>query len=174
MKTRMMILMGALLFALATLAFGASTAAAAGRGPGVGNGTAPATGYGPGAHGQGWGGADASLVAVAAEQLGMTQTDLVAALQGGQTIGQVADAHNVARTAIVDAFLAPRAAALADRVSAGRLTQAQADQMLATMRTQVTARLDAPWTPRGAGAGTGTPAGTGTCDGTGPHGYGNR
>jgi hypothetical protein len=107
-------------------------------------------GYGPGNRG----GSQNSLVAVAARVLGMSQTDLIAQLDN-KTIAAVAKEKGVATSKIVDAFLAPRVEALRSAVSAGRLTQAQADQSLATMKANVTARLNNTWTPRGPGLGTG-------------------
>ncbi len=95
------------------------------------------------------GGPQQSLVAVAADTLGMTQADLIAQLQGGKTIAQVASEKNVALDTIVNAFVATRQAHMAQAVAAGRMTQEQADAMLATMRANVTARLSQPWSPRG-------------------------
>ena len=115
-------------------------------------------GMGPGmgmmGSGSRMGGYNNSLMAVAAEQLGMTQAELVTALNDGGTIAQVAQAHNVALDTIVNAFLAPRQELMAQRVAAGYLTQEQADQMLATMREQVTARLSEPFAA-GVGLGRG-------------------
>ena len=105
-----------------------------------------------------WGGPQNSLVAVAANVLGMNQTDLVAELND-KTIAQVAQEKGVATDTIVDAFLAPRVAAIQSAVEEGRLTQAQADQMLATMKAHVTERLSAAWTPLGPGTGSCVPAG---------------
>ncbi len=101
------------------------------------------------------GGSQQSLVAVAAQQLGVNQADLVVQLQGGKTIAQVASEKNVALDTIVNAFVATRQARMAQAVAAGRMTQAQADAMLATMRANVTARLSQPWSPQGPGAGAG-------------------
>jgi hypothetical protein len=114
----------------------------------------------------GMGGPQQSLVAVAAGKLGMTQADLIAQLQGGKTIAQVAAARNVAPNTIVDAFVATRQARMTEAVAAGRMTQAQADAMLATMRTNVTARLNQPWSPQGNGPGAGfvDQNGDGVCD----------
>ncbi len=129
-------------------------------------------GYGlGGGRGGAWGGPDNSLVAVAANVLGMDQTELVAALNSGQTIADVAKAKGVALDKIVDAFIARRAEALNQAVTDGRLTQAQADTMLATMKANVTAQLSAPHavTPRGTGLGTGfvDANGDGVCDNCG-------
>ncbi len=129
-------------------------------------------GYGlGGGRGGAWGGPDSSLVAVAANVLGVDQTELVAALNSGQTIADVAKAKGVALDKIVDAFLAQRAEALTQAVADGRLTQAQADTMLVTMKANVAAQLSAPHavTPRGNGIGTGfvDADGDGVCDNCG-------
>ena len=130
-------------------------------------------GYGMGMLMQGrMGGQSNSLVAVAAQTLNMSQTDLVAALNSGKTIADVANEKDVALDKIVDAFIAPRAQALQEAVSAGRLTQAQADANLAAMKANVTAQLSAEFTPRGYGAGTGfvDSDGDGVCDNMGTTG----
>jgi hypothetical protein len=118
------------------------------------------------------GGQSNSLVAVAAQTLDMTQTDLVAALNSGKTIAAVAEERGVALEKIVDAFIAPRAQMLQQAVTAGHLTQAQADANLATMKANVTAQLNAPFTPRGNGTGTGfvDSDGDGVCDNMGATG----
>ncbi len=104
-------------------------------------------------------GPDNSLVAVAATTLNVSQTDLVATLKTGKTIANVAAEKGVALDKIVDAFIAPRVNTLNSAVASGRITQAQADAMIAAMKANVTAQLNAPFTPRGYG--------DGTCDGTG-------
>jgi hypothetical protein len=137
------------------------------QGPGTdyGRGGMMAVGNGPG-YDRGNGGPQQSLVAVAAETLGMSQTDLVAELRGGKTIAQVATEKNVAPDAIADAFVATRAARLEAAVAAGRLTPAEAEARLVTMRTTVAARLNAPWSPQGNGPGSGfvDQDGDGVCD----------
>jgi hypothetical protein len=102
----------------------------------------------------GWmgrGGPQNSLVAVAAKTLGMTQAELVAALQGGKTIADVAKDKGVALDKIVDAFVADQQESLKAAVTSGRMTQAQADSMLGFMKTNVLARLSQPFTVRGPG-----------------------
>lgn len=176
MKTRMWMWLAGGVVALVALAVLSQTALAqtppgqTAPGPGAGmmgrNGPGPGAGagYQGGARAGMMGQSDDSLLAVLAEQLQMTRTDLVAVLQTGKTPAQVAAEHNVAVATIVDAFIAPRAERLAQRVAAGQLTQAQADTMLATMRTNVTARLDQPWTGAGMGPGFGDDDGDGICD----------
>ena len=140
--------------------------------PGAGNGMGQRGGRG-GMRGQ-MGGPQQSLVAVAANTLGMPQADLIAQLQGGKTIAQVAGEKKVALDTIVNAFVATRQARMAQAVAAGRMTQAQADAMLATMRTNVTARLSQPWSPQGPGMGAGytDQDGDGVCDNAGSGGMG--
>lgn len=115
-----------------------------------------------------WGGAAGSLVTVAAAQLGMTPAELLVELQAGKTIAQVAGEKGVAVETIVEAFVAGRAEQLAQLVANGQLTQEQADAMLATMRTNVTARLSEPWSAGGPGQGRGPgytdQDGNGVCD----------
>lgn len=160
-----------------------SGAAAAGVGPArsgeAAGGFARANRHGPGSGGAGvgyglavrgaWGGPDRSLVAVTAAALGIEQADLVAELANGpQSIAAVAVAHNVTVQTIVDAFLAPRSQITAQAVADGRLTQAQADAMLAAMQASVTAQINEPWAAQGHGNG----ACTGACTGTPGQGMG--
>ncbi|MCG8346376.1 MAG: hypothetical protein MI924_01165 [Chloroflexales bacterium] len=156
MRTRMWMVLGGIALALlTTLALAPVTLA-----QGPANGFTPTRSVmGPRGGGPTRGMSD-SLVAVAADVLEMDRTALVAELQSGKTIAQVAEEHNVALSEIVDAFLAPRAERLASLVESGRLTQEQADTMLATMEANVTTRLIEPWSPQGPGAGNGD----GICD----------
>ncbi len=120
-------------------------------------GVASAQGPQPGGRGGmgGWGGPQNSLIAVAANVLGVDQATLVSTLNSGKTIADVAKDKGIALDKIVETFLAPRVEYLKNAVTAGRLTQAQADAWLATMKTNVTAQLNAKFTPRGYGMGTG-------------------
>ena len=158
---------GTLAAALAVFALMALGAAAFAQGPNPQN-TPPATGPG---YGQGYGmgsgmmgggmmggrmgGQQNSLVAVAAKVLGLDQTALVTTLNSGKTIADVAKEKGISADKIVDEFLAPRLAAMKSSVEAKRITQAQADAMIATMKANVTAQLNNKWTPRGPGMGTG-------------------
>ncbi|MBI4789763.1 MAG: hypothetical protein HY782_22250 [Chloroflexi bacterium] len=107
------------------------------------------------------GGPQNSLVAVAAQALGMERTALIAELNAGKTIADVAKAKGVAVAKIVDAMVANRTAALKAAVDAKRITQAQMDAELAALKANVTAQLGAKWTPRGAGMGRGYGMGSG-------------
>jgi hypothetical protein len=144
---------------LAILAAALPAGAAFAQGP---SGQNPPLGLGRG----NWGGPDNSLVAVAAKALGMEQTALVAELSTGKTIAQVAQAKGVALDKIVTAFAQPHIDWLTQAVKDGKITQAQADQSIATMKANITAKLNALFTPRGNGNGTGfvDANGDGVCD----------
>jgi len=101
--------------------------------------------------GSSWGMGGFSLVDATAEATGLTVDQVIAALQEGKTFAQIAQEAGVAQQAIVDAFLADREAALVQAVADGRLTQEQADQMLAEMAEHVSERLNQTWTPRSFG-----------------------
>ena len=119
-------------------------------------GSGTGLGYGLAVKGA-WAGPEQSLVVVAAEALDMEQADLVAELQGGTTLAEVAEANNVNVQDLVDAFLAPRSEFIAQAVADGKITQADADAMQARMQAMVTAKTAQPWEPNG----------NGSCDGTG-------
>jgi len=115
-----------------------------------------------------WGGSANSMITVAAAELGMTPAGLLAELQAGKTVAQVAGEKGVAVESIVEAFVAPRAEQLAQLVANGQMTQEQVDAILAAMRANVTARLNQPWTAGGPGQGRGAgytdQDGDGVCD----------
>ena len=71
---------------------------------------------------------------VVSAKLSMTSSDLLAALQNGQTLTDLAAAKNVALSDLQAAADAAHAAALADLVKQNVITQAQADLMLAHMQ----------------------------------------
>jgi hypothetical protein len=95
--------------------------------------------------GFGMGGSENSLVSVAAEKLGMTVEQLVDELEAGKTIAAVAQAKGVEPKTIVDAYVALRAEYLAELVADERITQAQADEMLAHMRAEAEEHLEAAY-----------------------------
>ncbi len=108
-----------------------------------------------------WGGAGYGLLPVAAEQLGMTLDELLAELQAGKTVAELAEAQEVDLQTIVDAFLAPWSERLAQAVENERMTQEEADEFLATLETEITTRLSEPWSDweRGPGQGMFGPMG---------------
>ncbi len=113
--------------------------------PRVGLGLGPRGGFGSGG----------SLIAVTAKALNLSETDLLTALRAGKSIADVAKDKGVALDKIASAVIAAREETLKSAVAAGRVTQAQADTALATLKANITAHLSEKWTPRGYGMGAG-------------------
>jgi hypothetical protein len=94
-------------------------------------------------------------LSVAATYLGLTESDLRTKLQGGKTLAQVADATaGKSADGLIDALVAAAQKHIAADVSSGRLTQAQAGQILSDLKQHITARV------------------TSTGPSGGPHGHG--
>lgn len=85
------------------------------------------------------------LLSVAADQLDMTLTELMDALQGGSTIAGLAEEAGVETQTIVDAYLDGVREDVAEAVSEGNMTQVQADYYLERLETRVTDQLDNTW-----------------------------
>jgi hypothetical protein len=79
------------------------------------------------------------VFSAAAEAIGVEVDDLRRALRGGQTIAEVAAEHDVEVSAVVDAMVAAMKADLDEAVENGRLTQEQADEVLAGAEERLTA-----------------------------------
>jgi hypothetical protein len=75
----------------------------------------------------------------AAEAIGITTDELRTAIDGGQTIAQVAQSKGVAVQTVIHALVADAKAHLASEVAEGDLTQAEADQKLAQATERITA-----------------------------------
>jgi hypothetical protein len=123
-----------------------------------------AGGYSQGGHDGGFGGrnetvSDASVVAKA---IGISETNLTTALQGGQTVAQVAKAHNVSTQTVIDALVTDGLNELAAEVKAGTITQAQADAQKAAVTQRATGQVN--------GTLMGGPGGPGHDGGFGNHG----
>ncbi|HEX4819498.1 MAG TPA: hypothetical protein VFV00_04775 [Acidimicrobiales bacterium] len=106
-------------------------------------------------------------LSVAANTIGVSETDLRTALQSGQSIADVANAHGVDPQTVINALVTDAQQHLADDVSSGRLTQAQADQISADLTTHITDAVNH--------AGLGGPGGGGCpgMDGSGAPGSGS-
>lgn len=98
---------------------------------------------GPGGMGVGRG---ASLPTIAG-LLNMTEAELQSALQAGQTVADLATEKGVALQTIVDALVAEQKPLLQEAVTAGRLTQEQADARLAELQAQLPTQLSTAFTP---------------------------
>ena len=93
---------------------------------------------GPGmGHGRGPGGPGRGLDA-AATALGLSQEDLRSALEGGQTLADVARAQGVDPQTVIDAMVAEARAHLDEEVASGEHTQEEADQKLAEITERTT------------------------------------
>ncbi len=99
---------------------------------------------------------------VAAKAIGITEAQLATALASGQTVAQVAKAHNVDVQTVVDALVQDKKDEIAAALKAGTLSQAQADQQIANATTFVTDQVNGTgFGPGGHGRGFGGPGGHG-------------
>lgn len=92
-----------------------------------------------------------SLVDITAKVTGLKVEDVVKELQAGKTFADVAKANSKTAADLVNAFLADRKVVLDKAVTDGSLTQATADTLLATMKTNVEQHVNSTWEPRGMG-----------------------
>jgi hypothetical protein len=96
-------------------------------------------------------GPEGSMLGVAADKLGLTTEELLAKLQDGQSIADVAAEQNVDTQTIVDAYVAQLAERLAEAVENGYLTQERADWMLEQAGSLIPDQLDKTWEDCGPG-----------------------
>ncbi|MCS7055860.1 MAG: hypothetical protein NZM18_06775 [Thermoflexales bacterium] len=80
-------------------------------------------------------------LATIARALNMTEAELRMELQAGKSVADVASAKGMALQTVVDAVIAEQTAALNEAVAAGRITQAQADVILANLKIVLPAQL---------------------------------
>lgn len=92
-------------------------------------------------------------LAIAAKAIGIDTNDLRSALAAGRSMADVAKAHGVDPQKVIDALVADEKAELADQVSKGALTQAQADQMSGSITQRVTDRVNGVRPPHPDGPG---------------------
>ena len=88
-----------------------------------------------------------AMLDAAAKALNITSAELLTQLHSGQTLAQLAQAHNSTEQAVTSATLAAAKTQLDQQVSGGTLTQAQADTIYAKLQQQGAQLL----TPRGRG-----------------------
>ena len=74
----------------------------------------------------------------AAAYLGITEAQLRSELENGKTLAQVAKAHGKTAAGLVDALVADAQKKLDAAVKAGKLTQSEADDMLAGLKDRIT------------------------------------
>lgn len=102
-----------------------------------------------------------SDASVAAKAIGITEAELNTAIQGGQTVAQVAKAHNVDVQKVIDALVQDKKDEIAAALKAGTITQAQADQQLGSATQFVTDQVNGTGFGPGRGHGFGGPGGPG-------------
>lgn len=84
---------------------------------------------------------EVNLVTVVAETLEISEADVRAALAEGQTFAQIIADNGGEEQDVVDAYVAARTELLNQYVTDGKLTQEQADAMLANMAEEVEEHL---------------------------------
>ena len=140
--------------AVALAAAGAAVAASRAHGPAssaldragsptlVGYGTGPGwfPDHGPGfGHGDGHPGRGGDELRAAAEYLGISESALGTDLASGKTLAQIADATSgKSKDGLIAALVADEKTEIAGKVKSGELTQAQADQITATLTQRFT------------------------------------
>ena len=72
-----------------------------------------------------------------AEFIGVTPEELMAGLESGQSVAQVAEANGVTEQELTDYLLGEIEAKLADAVESGRIDQAKADEILANAPARI-------------------------------------
>lgn len=91
-----------------------------------------------------------AMLDAAAKTLNLTTDELITQLRSGQTLAQLAQAHNTTEQAVKDAALAAAKTQLDAAVKAGTVTQAQADAIYARLQ-QEGLKLGFPGGERGRG-----------------------
>jgi oligoribonuclease (3'-5' exoribonuclease) len=109
-----------------------------------------------------------SDTSVVAKAIGITEAQLTTALAGGQTVADVAKAHNVPLQTVIDALVADGTSELAAEVAKGTITQAQADAQKAAILQRATAQANGSFA-----GGPGGPGGPGGDHAGGPGGFGH-
>jgi hypothetical protein len=81
--------------------------------------------------------------------LGMTPEQIYAERSAGKTLAEIAKDKGVTDQQLIDAIVAGRAEVIAQAVKDGRMTQAQADWMLAKMKAMAPFQISNPFGPHG-------------------------
>lgn len=100
-------------------------------------------------------------LSAAATALGMSESDLRTALEGGKSLATIAGEKGIAVSKVVDALVAELKAHLDEHVASGKNTQAEADQMLADAKIRIEAFVNGTAPAGGPGFGFGGPGGRG-------------
>mgnify|MGYP001061022786 CR=1 FL=1 len=105
----------------------------------------PGPGKGHGMLGRGMGIGGDNLLSVAADELGMSLTELLTELQDGKSIADVAAAQEADLQAIVSSYLVTLREDLDEGVAEGRMTQNQADYALQQAEERATSQVENTW-----------------------------
>jgi len=92
-------------------------------------------------------------VAAIASVLKLTEAELKTQVQSGKTLAQIATAQGVSVQSVVDVVVADMRAHIAEEVTSGEITQAQADTKLADVTAKATERVNNLPPARGEGHG---------------------
>jgi hypothetical protein len=143
------------------------------------SGDVPLVGLGKGRgsdHGDSGHGRRGETLQAAASYLGVTQSALLTALRGGQTMADVAKTRDKPVDGLVDALVATETKGLAQAFEDGRLTDGQRDQLVSGLESRITAMVNGTAGPRGLGGpgghgrGFGPRADSGTSEAPSPQG----
>lgn len=102
----------------------------------------------------------------AAEVLGTSVDELRSALEGAQSLAEVAADNGVGKQTLIDALVAAASERLDDKVASGGLTQAEADEKKAELTERITTQVDRQGLPAhpGRGDGAARPSGEAPAD----------
>jgi AraC-like DNA-binding protein len=101
-----------------------------------------------GLHGRGFGHVGfLGKLDAAADYLGLTEARLRTQLESGRSLAQIAQAQGKPVDGLVDALVDAAKKHLDDAVAAGRLTRAQADEMLQNLRDRITSLVSSTGLP---------------------------
>jgi hypothetical protein len=81
------------------------------------------------------------------ELLGLTPEEIHTQRSEGKTLAQIAEAQGIDDQQLIDAIVAGRQEAIAQAVEDGRMTQAQADWMLAKIKAMAPFQITNPFAP---------------------------
>ena len=87
-------------------------------------------------------------MSVAAKAIGVSEADLLTSLQAGQTPAQLAQSKGVDPQKVIDALVVDAKTRAAAAVSAGKISQVEADEHLAHLTEKVTRFVTMPPPPR--------------------------
>ncbi len=122
---------------------------------------------GPQGKGTGSGQTGSSTIDVVSKLLGLTPEEIQAERQAGKSLVQIAAVKNVTEEALVNAIMADKEVAVQKLVTAGTITQEQADLRLSQMKTRVELAVNRTTVGRPEWAGAGGNTQNGLCNGAG-------